>query len=493
MSKTYVQSAIQIAAQLKNRQLTVKAVVSQVLDRIRIGEPRIKAYLDIFNDEALAAADQVDRLYDKGDPLPPLAGIPIAIKDNICMKGKKTTCASKMLENFVSPYDATVIKKLAAHHLIPVGKTNMDEFAMGSSTENSAFFPTRNPWDESCVPGGSSGGSAAAVAAGEAILSIGSDTGGSIRQPASFCGLVGMKPTYGRVSRFGLVAFASSLDQIGPITRTVEDSAHLLNAICGYDSLDATSSDQAIPDFAASLNNPIQGRKLGVPRHLFDLIENAAIKESLVNALDVLKSDGVTWEFVDINAFDYAVATYYIVAPAEASANLSRFDGVRYGHRAQGVENLAQMYKQTRGQGFGPEVKRRIILGTYALSSGYYDAYYLKAQKARTLVKEEFNRLFAKYDAIVTPTTPTLPFKFGEHANNPLAMYLSDISTIPINLAGLPAISVPCGFSEGLPMGLQLIGKPYDESTLLNIAHQYQSQTNHHLTFPSQLEALYGV
>ncbi len=469
---------------LKNRTLTAKNLLDIHFSEVDQWEPKLHASLEILKTQAYEKADLVDAEFDKGAPMPLLAGIPIAIKDNICMSGIKTTCASKILENFISPYNATVIEKLNAQHMIPMLKTNMDEFAMGSSTENSAFGATRNPWDLSRAPGGSSGGSAAVVAAGEVPLSLGSDTGGSIRQPASFCGVVGIKPTYGRVSRYGLVAFASSLDQIGPFSRSVEDGAHLLQALCGHDVHDATSSQNPVPDFSKSLTPDVKGLKIGVPKELFGSAIADDVKQALVKALDLLTAQGARWEEVSMGSFEAGLSTYYILAPAEASANLSRFDGVRYGHRNTSATSLKEMFKKSRGEGFGPEVIRRIILGTFVLSSGYYDAYYLKAQKARTLIQEDFKKAFSHYDLLLTPTAPTTAFKLGENADNPLAMYLADIATIPVNLAGLPAMSIPCGFSNGLPIGLQLIGKAFDEATMLRAGYTYQTLTDHHLKRP---------
>jgi aspartyl-tRNA(Asn)/glutamyl-tRNA(Gln) amidotransferase subunit A len=389
------------------------------------------------------------------------------------------------LQNFIPPYDATVICRLKKERAILIGKTNMDEFAMGSSTENSAFFTTRNPWDLSRVPGGSSGGSAAAVAAGEAIAALGSDTGGSIRQPASFCGVTGMKPTYGRVSRFGLVAFASSLDQIGPFARDVEDCALLLNAICGHDAQDSTSVDMPVPDFTESLVPDMKGFRLGIPAEYFVEGMDSGVKSSIERAIGVLEDLGASWEEVSLPHTAYAVAVYYLVATAEASSNLARYDGVKYGYRAKNPADLLEMYSSTRAQGFGTEVKRRIMLGTYALSSGYYDAYYLKAQKVRTLIRQDFERAFAKFDVLVTPTAPTPAFRIGEKVDDPLQMYLSDIFTIPCNLAGLPGISIPCGLSkEGLPIGLQILGKPFEEGKILRAAHAFQQATDWHLRRP---------
>ena len=478
-------SASELHQSLQNRSLTSIAILDAYYAQIERTEPIVKACLASLKESAYQKAAQVDALYDKGDELPLLAGLPIAIKDNICMQGTRTTCASKILENFVAPYNATVMDKLNNHLMIPVVKTNLDEFAMGSSTENSAFQVTTNPWDVTRAPGGSSGGSAAAVAAQQALFSLGSDTGGSIRQPASFCGVVGIKPTYGRVSRYGLVAFASSLDQIGPFSRTVEEGAHLLEALCGHDPMDATSSQNPVPAFSEQLSGGIRGLKIGVPQELLGDAIAPEVKHSIVEALDLLKQQGATWELMSMASFEAALPTYYILAPAEASANLSRFDGVRYGHRAEGVTSLKQMYKKSRGEGFGPEVLRRIILGTFVLSSGYYDAYYLKAQKARTFIQEDFKKAFSKYDVLITPTAPTPAFKLGENTENPLAMYLADIATIPVNLAGLPAMSIPCGFSNGLPIGLQIISKPFDETTMLNVGHTYQTITTHHQKRPS--------
>ncbi|MFC1617621.1 Asp-tRNA(Asn)/Glu-tRNA(Gln) amidotransferase subunit GatA [Candidatus Margulisiibacteriota bacterium] len=483
-------TATDLAKLLKTRALTCQELLNKIFARIEALDPKIKAFISLYKDDAYKKAHEIDTLYDKGEKLPPFAGIPIAIKDNMCQKGKKTTCGSKILENFSSLYDATVIKKIEENHLIPIGTLNMDEFAMGSTCENSAFFPTKNPWNLEHVPGGSSGGSAAAVAARLVPLALGSDTGGSIRQPASFCNTVGLKPTYGRVSRFGLVAFASSLDQIGPITRSVEDAAQLLNIISGFDQNDSTSADTKVPDFTKSLGQDIQGLKLAVPKEIYDANLNSDVKIAFDNAIKTLKEQGASVDFIKLESLKYAVATYYIIAPAEASANLARFDGARYGYRFQGAKNLREMYTKSRGQGFGDEVQRRIILGTFVLSSGYYDAYYLKAQKVRALIKNDFNNAFQKYDAIVTPTNPTPAFKIGELAENPLAMYLADIATIPVNLAGLPAISIPSGFSKnGLPLGLQIIAKSFDEETMLKIAAKFQEATDFHIESPAILRS----
>jgi aspartyl-tRNA(Asn)/glutamyl-tRNA(Gln) amidotransferase subunit A len=413
-------------------------------------------------------------------------GVPIALKDLICMKGTHTTCASHILENFVSPYDATVVKRLKEAGAVLIGKTNMDEFAMGSSNENSYFHVTKNPWDLNHVPGGSSGGSGAAVAANECMGALGSDTGGSIRQPAAFCGITGLKPTYGRVSRFGLVAFASSFDQIGPMTKTAEDAAILMNVIGGHDPMDSTSADVPLPDFTAALSNDVKGLKIGIPKEYFGKGLNADIEKTVLEAIKTLESMGMQAVEVSLPHTEYGVAAYYILACAEASANLSRYDGVKYGYRSEHADNLMDMYTNTREEGFGEEVKRRILLGTFVLSSGYYDAYYLKGQKARTLIKQDFEEAYKKCDLMVGPIAPAPAFKLGEKLDDPLQMYLSDIFTISANLAGIPAMSIPCGQSkDNLPIGLQLMGNHFDEATLLNVAHQYQRTTDHHLQHPT--------
>ena len=415
----------------------------------------------------------------------PLTGIPVLIKDNMCTRGIRTTCSSKMLENFVPPYDATVVERLNSCGAVLVGKANMDEFAMGSSTENSALFTTRNPWGLSHVPGGSSGGSAAAVAASEAVFALGSDTGGSIRQPAGFCSVTGLKPTYGRVSRYGLVAFASSLDQIGPLTRDVTDCALVLNAIAGHDPRDSTSAKEPVPDYTQCLTTELNRLKIGVPREYFVEGMQAEVKTAITAAVNKLGElgAGVDWE-VSLPHTPYALAVYYILAPSEASANLARYDGVKYGYSFRETGNMWEAMEKTRQNGFGAEVKRRIMLGTYALSAGYYDAWYVKAQKVRTLIRQEFDKVFEKFDALVTPTSPTVPFKIGEKTDDPLQMYLSDVCTIPVNIAGLPAISIPAGFADGLPIGLQIIGKPFSEETLLKIAYAYQQVTDWHKRKP---------
>jgi len=459
---------------LKQREISSVELTKAVLERIEKVENKIRACVTITEDVALKQAQEVDN-YIHGGNIAPLTGIPTLIKDVICTKGIRTTCSSRMLENFVPPYDATVTEKLKAQKAVVVGKTNMDEFAMGSSTEHSAFFPTRNPWDLTRVPGGSSGGSAAAVAANEAIYALGSDTGGSIRQPAGFCNVVGLKPTYGRVSRFGLVAFASSLDQIGPITKDVTDCALVINAIAGYDPKDSTTVPYAVPDYTLNLIPDLKGMRIGIPKEYFVEGMQDEVRITLVAAINKLHELGaeLDWE-ASLPHTKYALAAYYIIAPSEASANLARYDGVKYGFSEQSASNVVEAVEKTRQFGFGSEVKRRIMLGTYALSAGYYDAYYLKAQKVRTLIKQEFEQAFQRYDALVTPTSPTVAFKLGEKLQNPIQMYLSDVCTLPINIAGIPAISVPAGFAQELPVGMQIIGKPFDEATILRIAFAYE-------------------
>ncbi|MFA5605549.1 MAG: Asp-tRNA(Asn)/Glu-tRNA(Gln) amidotransferase subunit GatA [Dehalococcoidales bacterium] len=469
---------------LKDKQISSVELTKSCLDRIEKLEPQVKAIVTFTGDLALEQAKKADEMIADGN-CKPLTGVPAMIKDVICTKGVKTTCSSKMLENFVPPYNATVMEKLSADGMVMVGKANMDEFAMGSSTENSAFFTTRNPWDLSRVPGGSSGGSAAAVACGEAIYALGSDTGGSIRQPASFCSVTGLKPTYGRVSRYGLVAFASSLDQIGPFTHDVSDAALVLNAISGFDNNDSTSVDVPVPDYTKCLTGDIKGMRIGVPKEYFVEGMQKEVEDAVKASIAKLEELGaiIDWN-VSLPSTPYALAVYYIIAPSEASANLARYDGVKYGFSYKDTDNMWEAMEKTREIGFGPEVKRRIMLGTYALSAGYYDAYYLKAQKVRTLIRREFDSAFEKYDALVTPTTPTVPFKIGEKAQDPIQMYLSDIFTIPINIAGVPAITVPGGFADGLPIGLQVIGKPFAEETILKVAHAYQQVTDWHKQKP---------
>ncbi|ADQ46736.1 glutamyl-tRNA(Gln) amidotransferase, A subunit [Caldicellulosiruptor kronotskyensis 2002] len=473
---------------IKKKEVKCQEVVESVLERIKQVEDKVKSYITITEQEALENAKKIDEKIVKGEDVGVLYGLPIALKDNLCTNGIKTTCASKILYNFVPPYDATVVKKLKENDMTLLGKLNMDEFAMGSSTENSAFHTTRNPWDLERVPGGSSGGSAAAVAADEAFFTLGSDTGGSIRQPASLCGVVGMKPTYGRVSRFGLVAFASSLDQIGPLTKDVEDCALAMNIICGHDPYDATSAPIDVPDFTKALVNDVKGLKIGVPREYMEKGVNDEVKKAVEKALELLKSLGADYEEFSIPIVEYALPTYYIIASSEASSNLARYDGIKYGYRTQNYEDLIDLYKKTRSEGFGAEVKRRIMLGTYALSAGYYDAYYKKGLQVRTLIKRAFDEAFQKYDVIITPTSPTTAFKIGERVSNPLEMYMSDICTVPVNIAGLPAISIPCGFdSNGLPIGLQIIGKAFDEQTILRVAYTYEQNSGYRNLKPQNL------
>jgi len=476
---------------LKQRKISSVELTKSVLKRIAEVESKVRACITSTEDSALKEAEKVDNYIKTASEITPLAGIPTFIKDVICTKGVRTTCGSKMLENFVPPYNATVIEKLKAQRAVIIGKTNMDEFAMGSSTEHSAFFPTYNPWDLSRVPGGSSGGSAVAVAADETIYALGSDTGGSIRQPAGFCNVVGLKPTYGRVSRFGLVAFASSLDQIGPITKDVTDCALVMNVIAGYDPMDSTSVPYPVPDYTLQLSpdssglrpqgRSLEGLRIGIPKEYFVEGMQSGVRAALEAAIKKLHELGaeIDWE-ASLPHTKYALAAYYILAPSEASANLARYDGVKYGFSERNASNVIEATEKTRQFGFGPEVKRRIMLGTYALSAGYYDAYYLKAQKVRTLIKQEFDQAFEKYDALVTPTSPTTAFKLGEKLEDPMQMYLSDVCTLPINIAGIPAISIPAGFADNLPIGMQIMGKPFNEETLLRIAFAYEQATDWH-------------
>jgi aspartyl-tRNA(Asn)/glutamyl-tRNA(Gln) amidotransferase subunit A len=469
---------------LDNREVSVRDILDDVYGRIDEVEGKVKAFISVTKDEAYRMAEDAQAAIIS-NRMSLLTGIPIAVKDNMCTKGILTTCASKILHNFIPPYESTVTGKLKDQKYCLVGKTNLDEFAMGSSTENSGFHTSRNPWDLDRVPGGSSGGSTAAVAAGECIAAIGSDTGGSIRQPASLCGVVGMKPTYGRVSRYGLVAFASSLDQIGPITRNVSDAAAMLTVIAGHDPLDSTSIPVDTPDYADALGKDIKGLRIGIPKEFFIEGIDKDVLEAVNAAIRKIESLGAIAVQVSLPHTSYAIATYYILATSEASSNLARYDGVKYGFRELG-KDLIDMYMNTRAKGFGPEVKRRIMLGTYALSSGYYDAYYKKAQQVRTLIKCDFDNAFKEVDVIVTPTSPTPAFKIGEKATDPLQMYLSDIFTISVNLAGVPGISVPCGFTkENLPVGLQIIGKHFDEQTVLKTAYAYEQSTDWHLRRPS--------
>ena len=472
---------------IKRKEVKPTELVEENIKRIEETEGKLNAYITVTGEEALKRAKLLEEelIRMSEDEVPELFGIPVAIKDNINVEGVRMTCASKMLESFVSPYDATVVKRLRERGAVFIGKNNLDEFAMGSSTETSYFGPTRNPWDLERVPGGSSGGSAAAVSARSAVASLGSDTGGSIRQPASFCGVVGLKPTYGRVSRYGLTAFASSLDQIGPITKSVEDAAYLLNVISGQDSRDATSAKVPVPNFLEALNGELKGLKAGLPREYFAEGIEPDVKEAVLSAVKRLESLGVEVVELSLPNTKYAVETYYIIAPAEASSNLGRFDGVRYTFRAKDYKDLVDMYKKTRSEGFGDEVKRRIMIGTYTLNAGYYDAYYLKAQKVRSLIYQGFQRAFEEVDFLLTPVSPETAFKIGEKSDDPIKMYLSDIFTIAVNLAGLPAISVPCGFDKkGLPIGLQVIGRAFDEETVLKVAHAVEKELSLNLLPP---------
>ena len=479
--KLFEQPAHVLHDMLVNKEITSLELTEAVLARIDEVEGDVKAYLTITRDEAIAQAKAVDEKIAKGETISFLEGIPGAIKDNICTKGVKTTCASKILQNFVAPYDATVMTKLKAQNPVIIGKANMDEFAMGGSTENSAFQKTGNPWNTECVPGGSSGGSAAAVAAGTAVWALGSDTGGSIRQPASFCGVVGMKPTYGRVSRYGLVAYASSLDQIGPITKDVTDCAHILNIISGRDEMDSTSVNEEVPDFTKALVEDVKGLKVGIPKEYFVKGMDPDVEKTVREAIDKLKELGAEIVEISLPNTDYAISTYYLISPAEAATNLARYDGVSYGERAEDAADLVEMMTKTRTQYLGEEVKRRIMIGNYALSAGYYDAYYLKALKVRRLIKEDFDKAFEQVDVIVCPTAPTPAYKIGEKISNPLEMYLQDACTVPLNLAGLPGISVPCGYSsDNMPIGLQIIGKALDEETILRVAYTYEQSQSFH-------------
>jgi aspartyl-tRNA(Asn)/glutamyl-tRNA(Gln) amidotransferase subunit A len=472
--------------QLVSKERSAVEITQGYLDQIAALEPTVHSYLTVTGEQALAQAAAVDARIAVGDDIGLLTGIPIALKDNLCTEGVRTTCGSKILEDFVPPYESTVTGKLRDAGAIALGKTNLDEFAMGSSTENSAYQITGNPWDVSRVPGGSSGGSAAAVAAGECAVALGSDTGGSIRQPAAFCGVVGLKPTYGRVSRFGLVAYASSLDQIGPLTRTVEDAAILLGGIAGHDPRDSTSLDVPVPDYTQYLKPELKGRRVGIITETFAAEGiDPAVRAATEAAIQQLKALGAEIQEISCPRFPYGLPTYYIIAPSEASSNLARYDGVKYGTR-KANDSLMTMYTKTRAEGFGAEVKRRIMIGTYALSAGYYDAYYLKAQKVRTLIKQDFEAAFEQVDVLVCPTAPTTAFKAGEKVDDPLSMYLSDLMTIPVNLAGLPGLSLPCGFDDqGLPIGLQLIGNALREDLLFEVGYAYEQATEWHRRLPA--------
>ena len=469
----------ELVEKLEKKEVTSEEITKSYFDRIKEKDPMVKAYVSTLEEEAMKKAKEVDEKRKNGEKVSKFAGIPIGIKDNMCITGTKTTCSSKMLENFVAPYNATVIEKLNKEDLVYLGKLNMDEFAMGSSTEHSAFFPTKNPWDLDRVPGGSSGGSAAAVAADLAPWTLGSDTGGSIRQPASLCGVVGLKPTYGLVSRYGLVAFASSLDQIGPLTKDVTDSAMLLNLIVGKDEKDSTSIDMGEKDYTEALVNDVKGMRIGLPKEYLGEGINEEVKQAILDVAKKYEEMGAIVEDCSFEVGKYATAVYYVIADAEASSNLGRFDGIRYGYRTDKFENLKDIYKNSRSEGFGPEVKRRIMVGTYVLSSGYYDAYYKKAQKVRTVISNAYNELFEKYDVLLTPTSPITAFKMGEKSNNPLEMYLADICTVPVNIGGLPAMSMPCALdSKGMPIGFQLIGKAFNEEKILRAAYTYEQNTN---------------
>ncbi len=468
---------------MDSRSLSSHELTQAALSRIEAVDGDVRAFLTVTKAEALADADRADAMRKAGQALSPLAGIPIALKDNMCTQGTRTTAGSKILHNFIPPYDATVVKRLKTAGAVLIGKTNLDEFAMGSSTENSGYHTTRNPWDTSRVPGGSSGGSAAAVAAGEVPLALGSDTGGSIRQPAALCGVVGMKPTYGRVSRSGLIAYASSLDQIGPFGRDVEDCAMLLQAVSGHDPLDSTSTNTEVPDFIGACGKSISGLRIGVPKEYFTQGVSAPVDAAVRLAIDKLAQLGAIVEECSLPNTEYALAAYYIIAPAECSSNLARFDGVKYGLRTKELAGHIGLTEKSRDEGFGTEVKQRIMIGTYTLSSGYYDAYYKRAQQVRTLIRRDFDRAFESFDAIVTPTSPVTAFRIGEKAD-PLEMKLADVCTIPVNMAGLPGISVPCGFEDGLPVGLQIIGNAFKETTLFALAYAYEQANDWHKRRP---------
>ena len=479
-------SASSIREKIINREICAQEVVEDLFEWIAFKEPSVKAYLYLDKEGALLKAKEVDQKLSNGGKVGLLAGIPVAVKDNICTTGIKTTCASKILENFTPPYDAFVVKRIKEEDAVIIGKTNLDEFAMGSSNENSAFHVTRNPWNTDCIPGGSGGGSAAAVTANMAFMALGSDTGGSVRQPSSFCGNVGCKPTYGRISRYGLVAFASSLDQIGSVTKDVSDAALLLQVVSGHDAYDSTSANLGVPDYLAGINSVKDNLKIGVPKEFFGEGLNPEIKSAVTNALEIYKKNGAEIVGLSLPHCGYAVATYYIIATAEASSNLARYDGVRYGHRNQlSEDNIIDMYSRVRAEGFGSEVKRRILLGNYVLSAGFYEAYYMKASKVRNLIKNDFEDAFKNVDCIISPTSPSPAFKIGEKVTDPLEMYLSDIYTIPANLVGIPGISIPCGFtSTGLPIGMQIMGKHFEEEKILMIAKLFENETDFHLKKP---------
>lgn len=484
MSNLFEMTAAELARLLKEKKTSSVEITESVLARISAVEDKVHSYVTVSADSALEMAKEADRRLAEGRASK-LTGIPIAVKDNMCVRGQRTTCGSRILANFVPPYDATVVRLLKEEGMVILGSANMDEFAMGSSTETSCWGPTRNPWNPEMIPGGSSGGSVAAVAAGEAVVSLGSDTGGSIRLPASFCGVTGIKPTYGAISRYGLVAYASSLDQIGPIARDAEDLAMLLEVICGHDPMDSTSVPREHPQFSAFLNRPVAGMTLGIPTQFFSKLDNPDVARVCSDVRRVFEGMGVKFVELSLPHLDYGIAAYYIIAPSEASSNLARYDGVKYGHRADNFETMIDMYCRTRAEGFGPEVKRRIMLGTYALSSGYYDAYYLKAAKVRTLITQDFLKAFESCDAIFCPTAPSPAFPIGAKIDDPIQMYLTDVFTIPVNMAGLPGIAVPGGFaSDGLPVGFQLIAPHFQEARLVQLTAAFQKETDHHLKRP---------
>lgn len=473
-------TAHELSTMLSKKEISTTELLNNQYERIEKVEGKVNSYVELSKELAMQQAKLAQKLIDNGENISPLTGIPMAIKDNMCTDGVKTTCASKMLHNFIPPYNATVVEKLEKNGAVMLGKLNMDEFAMGSSTENSSMKKTANPWDLERVPGGSSGGSAACVAAGQAVFSLGSDTGGSIRQPASLCGVVGMKPTYGSISRFGLIAFASSLDQIGPFTKDVTDCALVLNAVCGHDAKDSTSVNIELPDYTKALVNDVKGMKIGIPKEYMGQGLNPEVKAAITKAISKYEEMGAICEEFDLPETEYAIPAYYIISSAEASSNLARFDGIKYGYRAEKYSDLADLYRQSRSEGFGAEVKRRIMLGTYALSSGYYDAYYKKALQVKNLITQSFKRAFDKYDIVIGPTSPTTAFKFGEKSDNPMELYLCDVYTVAVNIAGLPAVSIPCGLdSQKLPIGLQIIGKHFDESSILKAAYSFEQNTDH--------------
>lgn len=477
----------ELAAGLRAGEFSSVELTRHFLDRIERSNPDLNCFVTVAKERALAGAKQADERLNRGEA-GPLEGLPVAHKDIFCTQGVKTSCGSRMLDNFIAPYESTVTARMAAAGMVMLGKTNMDEFAMGSSNETSHYGPVKNPWDTARVPGGSSGGSAAAMAARLTPAATGTDTGGSIRQPAALCNITGLKPTYGRVSRYGMIAFASSLDQAGPMAATAEDCALLLNAMAGFDERDSTSVDRPVPDYTAGLNKNINGLKIGLPKSFFGSGLDSKVEKIIGAAIDEYKRAGAELIEVDLPHMHLSVPVYYVVAPAECSSNLSRFDGVRYGYRARNPKDLEDLFKRSRGEGFGPEVQRRIMIGTYALSAGYYDAYYKKAQQVRRLIADDFKKAYERVDVIMGPASPSTAFKIGEKADDPVAMYLSDIYTIGVNLAGLPGISIPAGMADGLPVGLQIIGNYFDEARLLNVAHQYQQRTDWHKQVPSEFQ-----